>query len=72
MIGVDTFMHDLLRLENIRDMLIDAYMKAYEYKDSNLLDKIAKLMDNGKTIAEELGEKYLIQDFRTWSSGHPE
>lgn len=66
------YKNDLLRLENIRDMLIDAYLKAYEHKDRECLEKIVSLMDQGRRIAEELGEENLSQDFRIWSSKHLE
>jgi len=66
------YKNDLVRLENIRDMLIDAYVKAYEYKDLDCLSKIVALMDQGKKIADDLGEEYLSQDFKIWSSEHPE
>ena len=65
-------MNDLLRLENIRDMLIDAYLKAYEYHDQEYLDRIVALMDQGGKIAEKFGEKDLSQEFKIWSSGHRE
>ena len=64
--------HDLLRLENIRDMLIDAYLKAYEHHDQEYLDRIAALTEQGGKMAEKFEEKDLSQEFRAWSSGHRE
>jgi superfamily II helicase len=68
----ERYKNDLLRLENIRDMLIDAYLKAYEYHDQKYLDRIVELMDQGGIIAEKFEEKDLSQEFRAWSSGHRE
>jgi len=60
---------DILRLENIRDMLIDAYLKAYEHHDQEYLDKIVALMDQGGKIADRFGENDLSQEFKIWSLG---
>ena len=68
----ERYKNDLLRLENIRDMLVDAYLKAYEYHDQEYLDRIVALMDQGGKIAEKFGEKDLSQEFKIWSSGHRE
>jgi hypothetical protein len=66
------YKNDILRLENIRDMLIDAYLKAYEYHDQEYLDKIVELMEQGGKMAEKFGEYDLSQEFKIWSSGHRE
>ena len=66
------YKNDLLRLENIRDMLIDAYLKAYEHKDQEYLRKIVALMEQGGKIAEKFGEENLSQEFKIWSSGNRE
>ena len=68
----ERYKSDLLLLENIRDMLIDAYLKAYEHKDQEHLSKIVSLMNQGRKIAENLHEEYLSQDFEIWSSEHQE
>ena len=60
---------DILRLENIRDMLIDAYLKAYEHHDQEYLDKIVALMEQSGKIADRFGENDLSQEFKIWSLG---
>jgi hypothetical protein len=67
-----SYKNDILRLENIRDMLIDAYMKAYENHDQESLDKIVALIEQGGKMAEEFGEKDLSTEFKVWSSTHRE
>ena len=47
----------ILRLENIRDMLIDSYLKAYEHHSQEYLDKIVALMEKGGKIAEKFRRK---------------
>jgi hypothetical protein len=64
--------NDLLKLENIRDMLGDAYVKAYEHEHHGYLSKIVALMDQGRMIAGEIREENLAREFKIWSSGHPE
>lgn len=67
-----SYKNDLLRLENIRDMLIDAYIKAHDHKNQEYLRKIVTLMEQGRKIAEELGEENLSREFKIWSSRPPE
>ncbi|OPY45239.1 MAG: NAD-dependent deacetylase [Methanosaeta sp. PtaU1.Bin028] len=64
--------NDILRLENIRDMLIDAYLWSLEYNAYEYLDKIAVLMRQGGEIAEKFRERDLSTEFKVWSSKHRE
>ncbi|WP_440955390.1 SIR2 family protein [Methanosarcina sp. Mfa9] len=63
----DTYRNDLLRLENIMDMLIDAYDKAYEIKDQEHLNRIKILALRGKEISELVGDSSLICSFSVYS-----
>ncbi len=67
-----SYKNDILRLENIRDILIDAYLKAYEHHDPEFLDKIVALTEKGGEMAEEFGENDLSIEFKVWSSTHQE
>lgn len=64
--------NDILRLENIRDMLIDSYLKANEHHDREWLDKIVTLMEQGGRIAEKFRERDLSMEFKAWTSKHRE
>jgi hypothetical protein len=64
--------NDILRLEHIRDMLIDSYLKANEHHDQEWLDKIAALMEQGGRIAEKFRERDLSMEFKAWTSKHRE
>jgi hypothetical protein len=57
------YKNDSLRLENIMDMLIDAYDKAYEIEDQKHLNKIKTLALQGKEISELIGDSNLICGF---------
>jgi hypothetical protein len=64
--------NDILRLENIRDMLIDAYLWALEYHAYEYLNKIAALMEQCGRIAEKFRERDLSMEFKAWTSKHRE
>lgn len=59
----DKYKNDLIRLENIMDMLIDAYDKAYEIKDQEYLNRIKTLALLGKEISESIGDNNLTCGF---------
>lgn len=64
----DKYKNDRLRLENIMDMLIDAYDKAYEINDQESLNRIINLGSQGEKIAKNIGDDNLICCFKIYSS----
>ncbi|AKB54898.1 hypothetical protein MSBRM_1900 [Methanosarcina barkeri MS] len=64
----DKYKNDRLRLENIMDMLIDAYDKAYEISDRKSLNRIINLGSQGEKIAKNIGDDNLICCFKIYNS----
>ena len=68
--GSDRYRNDILRFENIRDMLIDAYMIAHKNEDHTGRQSVVRLMKKGEDFAKKYRFEALTQDFKIWSSAN--